>query len=848
MSRSASVIEADIVDRLGFFPPFFEPARSHAPILENLWQQTSTAYLDSPLPALFKDRLSVMLAGYCSVPQSLICHNASLRPPEEPVPGFAEIATKVQTVGEGPLKRWPEPGSAAEEAVLSSSLSVFLHQDSARCLELLRQLLPEQDYDYLTLFLGYSRTCLHWAEAHPELGSEPDTRKTETSKEMLIEEPRVAEFFSDAPSPVADQYWLDEQNRLLLETERQASARLRLVLDGVCAFVAILDGQGNLIEVNDLALLSVKHTREDEVNRPFWECQWWTEMPTEAAAIRTAVECALDGEAASFDVRYRKASGAFGWYSLFIRLLPFHSGPSSSLIVSGSEITQSKEVEEYLQITLDCIGDAVIRTEAGANPTVDFLNPVAEQLTGWTLAEARGRGIAEIFQIHSQTDRQPMEQPVERVIREGKALALNNSTLLRARNGTEYHIENTASPIWADTGAMRGVVLVFRDVTWQYEVEQELRLAKRAAESANEAKSAFLANMSHEIRTPLSVIMGFTSLLNQSGLEASDIAEFAAIIDRNSSSLTRIVDDILDLSKVEAGKMIIELIPFSPCELLADLTSLMGSRAREKGIEFRAQDDGLPGQLLGDPNRLRQILMNAVGNAIKFTEKGQVNLQTRLHNGMLEFRIDDTGVGISEKERTSLFHAFGQADSSTSRKFGGTGLGLVLTRGLCETMGGSYTLLKSGVGEGSSFLARVPIETIPETVAPLDSNPLLSLAGLKILVVDDSPDNQAFHKIILTRAGAQVTTADNGQDCLDRAEKQAFSVILMDLQMPNLDGHEATASLRGRGYTGPIIALTAHAMAEEKERCQAAGFTDYLSKPVDVKTLLQRIVAYAHTN
>ena len=279
--------------------------------------------------------------------------------------------------------------------------------------------------------------------------------------------------------------------------------------------------------------------------------------------------------------------------------------------------------------------------------------------------------------------------------------------------------------------------------------------------------------------------------------------------------------------------------------MLAAPHPLIGSRAREKGIEFRAQDEGLPGQLLGDPNRLRQILMNAVGNAIKFTEKGQVSLITRVHEGMLEFRIDDTGVGISEQERTCLFHAFGQADSSTTRKFGGTGLGLVLTRGLCETMGGSYTLLKSRVGEGSSFLARVPIETLSENVAPLDPNPLQSLSGLKILVVDDSPDNQAFHKIILTRAGAHVTTADNGRDCIDRAENESYSVILMDLQMPNIDGHEATASLRSRGYTGPIIALTAHAMAEEKERCQAAGFTDYLSKPVDVKTLLQRIMLYS---
>lgn len=383
----------------------------------------------------------------------------------------------------------------------------------------------------------------------------------------------------------------------------------------------------------------------------------------------------------------------------------------------------------------------------------------------------------------------------------------------------------------------------------------EIEATKVEAERASQAKSAFLANMSHEIRTPLGAIMGFVDLIKESKTEQDiEVSDFLSIIERNSQHLLRIIDDILDLTKVEAGKMAIEILEFNFVEFLADFASLAGMKARENGINFEfISDTELPEFVNSDPTRVRQILSNIVGNAIKFTEKGKVELRVIYSMDYIEFIVTDTGRGISQEQRGSLFQAFAQADSSTTRKFGGTGLGLVLTKKLSQALGGDFILTQSEIGKGSVFKVGFPIG-VPKAVkfVPLKSVKLQSasvvevnqvdLKNLNILLVEDSPDNQFLIQKMLGKTGAKITIANNGFEGLEMALAGNFNVVVMDIQMPIMDGHQAVQALRAKGYTVPVVALTAHAMKEEGERAVTSGFTHFLTKPINRKSLTDMLL------
>lgn len=368
--------------------------------------------------------------------------------------------------------------------------------------------------------------------------------------------------------------------------------------------------------------------------------------------------------------------------------------------------------------------------------------------------------------------------------------------------------------------------------------------ARQAAENANRTKSEFLANMSHEIRTPLAAMMGFTDLIALPETPNSDRQSYLAVVRRNSKQLLRIIDDILDLSKVESGKMTFENIHFSLPELLDEAASLLRLRAEANGTRLQVHTpQNLPTWIRSDPTRLRQILLNVVGNAIKFTQEGCIDVYVGWEaSGRLTFEVHDTGCGISPDQSQVLFRAFAQADSSTTRNFGGTGLGLVLTRRLCEAMGGEFFLQHSEVGKGSVFVARVQVEATDEKPQPFathsrDGN-TRPLDGMRILLVEDSPDNRELIRIGLTRAGAAVEVACDGVEGVEKASAEPFQIILLDIQMPRMDGMQAVHLLRRRGLEIPIIALTAHAMKEEEERCLAAGFSHFLAKPVPHETLV----------
>lgn len=400
------------------------------------------------------------------------------------------------------------------------------------------------------------------------------------------------------------------------------------------------------------------------------------------------------------------------------------------------------------------------------------------------------------------------------------------------------------------------------DIEDRKSFEEKLKEAQRNAEAANDAKTQFLANMSHEIRTPLNAIMGFTELLLDPVIPTEEKMRSVSVVRRNCHQLLKIVDEILDISKVEAGELVVEKIETPIVELLNEVRTLMTVQAGKKGIrlDFGAATP-LPSRVLTDSTRVRQILLNIIGNALKFTREGSVSVIARVDtdddgHSCLRVCISDTGVGIDSKSVHKIFQPFSQADTSTTRVFGGTGLGLALARRLARAMGGDVRLVSSEPGKGSNFEVSVAVEIMPgcEWIAPTEAVAMpepavftdlpdaAALNGKRILLVEDAEDNQFLIKQFLSRTGAIVEIANNGKEGVDKALNNEYEVVLMDIQMPIVDGYQATSQLRKAGFSKPIIALTAHALVEEREKCLRTGCTSHLTKPINRRQLIESLV------
>lgn len=662
------------------------------------------------------------------------------------------------------------------------------------------------------------------------------------------------------------------------------------------------------------------------------------------------------------------------------------------------------ESEEDLATTLMSIGDAVIATDVEGRVT--RMNHAAQTLTGWTLAEAENRPIDAVFRIIHEKTRLPATIPVNEVLSSGEVRGLANHTTLISRDGTERPIADSAAPIRDPAGAIRGVVLVFRDVTREYRAEQlvleqkelleqrvaertrqlaesledfqlmansmpqivwicdqggeniyfnpqwveytgmsleesyghgwnkpfhpddqgraweawqnavrtnsvysiecrmrrhdgeylwwlirgvpaldrdgkifkwygtctnideikrteaelaehrlhlemlvesrtrQLAQAKEVAEEATRAKSAFLANMSHEIRTPLNGVLGMAALLRRSGLKAEQV-EFLDKIDASGKHLLAVINDILDLSKIEAGRLELEETDFVLSDVLHSVDALVSTEAATKGLRFAIHCAALPQHFRGDPTRLAQALVNYLNNAIKFTERGSISLSGAVladneTECRLRFAVKDTGIGMTDEQKSHLFNLFEQADSSTTRKYGGTGLGLVITRRIAELMGGEVGV-DSTPGQGTTFWLTVRLrkravaEDAPAPQAPQDAETVLRerYRGKRLLLAEDDPINQEIAAMLLTDIGLRFDIANDGVQAVELARQHQYDLILMDMQMPNMDGLQAARAIHQTEShaTTPIIAMTANAFVEDRERCLAAGMTDFIAKP-----------------
>jgi PAS domain S-box-containing protein len=521
-----------------------------------------------------------------------------------------------------------------------------------------------------------------------------------------------------------------------------------------------------------------------------------------------------------------------------------------------TERNRAEAAQRRLAAVVEASNDAIVSYKLDG--TISTWNAGAERLYQCTAEDAIGSTFA---RFTPPGEEQRWRTDILAAVARGEQVVNYEASRVRL-DGSRILVAMSAAPISDARGAVIGVSAISRDVTVAKAMEHELKEARERAEQAARAKSQFLANMSHEIRTPLTAVLGFTDLLLDRTIGESERLNYVMTIRRNGEHLLSVINDVLDLSKIEAGAITVEQIECSPSAIVNDVASTMRVRATEKGLAFDVRfDTPIPARIHTDPTRLRQILLNLVSNAVKFTQRGHVHVVARMEQSALVFDVADTGIGLEPEQLEKIFRPFGQADASLTRRFGGTGLGLAISLPLANALGGTLHVTSSP-GQGSTFTMRLPVTLQPDTPmatsptdgrgsthpsagGPVDETPMHG----RILIAEDGIDNQVLLSSILVRRGLQVMIAENGREAVDMAlgaqrASLAFDLILMDMQMPELDGYGAAAQLRSAGYKRPIVALTAHALSGERERCLAAGCDDYLTKPIDRAVLLSTIRNY----
>ena len=480
-----------------------------------------------------------------------------------------------------------------------------------------------------------------------------------------------------------------------------------------------------------------------------------------------------------------------------------------------------------------------------------YLSPSFHRITGW-LPDETAKATLSSF-VH------PLDLPTVLAAHEANVggEAVRTEFRCRRRDGRTLWLDLRSTPVLNAAGnRVERVLWSARDVTDRKRVETELASARATAEDSNKAKSEFLANMSHEIRTPLTAILGYADILRDDTTGTTSPAQRIELVDTirgAGNHLLTIINDILDLSKIEAGKMTVESVETDLPSLLREVGDLIRPRVESKGVALELNlATAIPSRIMCDPTRLRQILMNLAGNAAKFTEAGRVVITaacvTDPTGSRIMFNVDDTGAGMTPEQASRLFEAFTQADTSVTRRYGGTGLGLTICRRLAQLLGGEVRLVRTVPGAGSTFRLELPLLAVRaaelttdlsravEGTPPLSPS-LTSLAG-RILLAEDGPDNQRLIAFHLRKAGASVDIAENGQVALRmlreaEAAQNGYDLLVSDMQMPEMDGYALARALRTQGWRGAIVALTAHAMAEDRTKCIDAGCDDYATKPID---------------
>jgi PAS domain S-box-containing protein len=518
---------------------------------------------------------------------------------------------------------------------------------------------------------------------------------------------------------------------------------------------------------------------------------------------------------------------------------------------------------EWFATTLGSIGDGVLATDPAGS--IRFMNAVTARLTGWSAEEAAGRPIAEVFHIINEQTRAEVENPIVRALREGLVVGLANHSLLVSRTGVETPIDDSAAPIRSPDGKTLGVVLVFRDVAERKQAERERerllereRQSRYAAESANRANESFLATASHELRTPLGVILGWAGILRAGKADAGTVAHAAEVIERNARAQAKLVDDMLDISRIVSGKFQIEPQEIDPARVVAAAVESLRPAAEAKGVGLALGVETMPGPIVADPLRLQQVTWNLLSNAIKFTPRGgKVELALRQLGDRVRIEVRDEGTGIAAERLPFVFERFWQADTTSTRRHGGLGLGLAIVRHLVEMHGGTVGAESRGEGYGSTFTVEIPVRTAPGAAAAGSGRlsaaaaalppgtpilPRQALRGARILVVDDEVDAAAWVAELLRAAGAEVSLAHSASAGLETLRSYRPDLMISDIGMPGEDGYSLMKRVRALaaadGGQTTALALTAHARAEDRIRALSVGYQMHTAKPIDPVELL----------
>ncbi|HEY2661608.1 MAG TPA: ATP-binding protein [Caulobacteraceae bacterium] len=516
-------------------------------------------------------------------------------------------------------------------------------------------------------------------------------------------------------------------------------------------------------------------------------------------------------------------------------------------------LIQLRESEARYRMLTDRATDIIVRYNTQG--VIEFASPSVREM-GYEPEALIGRNLAELTHPADQSRTRELQNEVGT----GRTLAAHERDEIRARraDGEWIWLQGNPAPIFDGAGQVIGAVTVLRDVTARRQVEDALRHKQQEAEAAVMAKSDFLANMTHELRTPLNAIIGFSGLLRQSSdLTALDSRKVDLIMNA-SQALLGVVNDVLDFSKLEAGAIELDHHPFDPKEIAESTVALLAGQAATRGLSLSVESQGLEGPLLGDGARLRQVLLNFLSNAIKFTLRGEIRVNitqaAESDRRRLRMEVRDGGIGVPQDQIEAIFGRFTQADASVSRQYGGTGLGLAICKRIIEALDGEIGA-SSTLGEGSTFWFEVllPVAGAPAHEATSGGEPIYLDQALRLLVVDDNAVNRELISALLVPFDLMVETAEDGVEAVEAVSREHFDLILMDVQMPNMDGLTATRRIRADAAANgarrvPIIAMTANVLPEQVARCLEAGMDDHLGKPINPHSLLEALERWSTTS
>jgi PAS domain S-box-containing protein len=674
----------------------------------------------------------------------------------------------------------------------------------------------------------------------------------------------------------------ESQREAALEKSRESEERYKALFDRSLDLVYIIDFEGRFIDANDAALNRLGYKRKEITSLNIVSILDEDQIPLALEIVREIRETGVQKEAAEIKLRHKDGTDV---YVETQGSVVISNGKPVAIQAIARDTTERRQAEKELLFLTRRLNDIIEFI-----PDATFVINQEKKITAWNRAIEEMSGIKKEVMLGrgdyeyalpffgrrrpiliDLVDKSELDKSDKEIYTLYKYVERGNKIYAESYIPTLYggkgaHLWHVAAPLFDRDGNRFGSIEVIRDVTDIKAKEESLKeslRSKEVAEAATKAKSEFLATMSHEIRTPMNGIIGLVNLAIQTDLTEKQ-RDYLTKIETSAQNLLTIINDILDFSKIEADKMNLEILDFNLEDVLINVSGLTYPSAAEKGLElFFHIGDLVPLHLEGDPLRLQQILMNLTSNAVKFTDKGEVVIRVDLYDKFksgekdytrLRFSVRDTGIGLTEEQIKKLFQLFTQADGSITRRYGGTGLGLAISKRLVQLMGGEIDV-SSKIGKGSTFTFLIPfgigkkreefdstattdkkIEMADRVVHDADKKFLMAqLGGNRVLLVDDNFINQQIAREILEQAKIKVVVAVNGKDALNKINQELFDLVLMDIQMPEMDGYKATEIIRQdqRFKAIPIIAMTAQAMSGDKEKCLAAGMNDYIAKPIN---------------